>query len=83
MPVITTHELKAVKNRFFHSFISLFFNDKTNKVDITGYLVMKGLNNKVTDSIKYDLIFENQYNGNQIIKNMNRYIDKARCNAPR
>ena len=39
---------------------ALLFNEKTNKIDITGYLVMKGLNNKVTVNIKYDLIFEYQ-----------------------
>ena len=75
--IVTVEDKEYTKKdgRFYLD--ALLFNEKTNKIDITGYLVMKGLNNKVTDNIKYDLIFENQYNGNQFIKSLNRLTENV------
>ena len=57
--------------------------DKENKlIDFTGYLVIKGINNSFSDEIKYDIIFENQYNGETIVKSLSRLTDNVPFDIP-
>lgn len=61
---------------------TLKFNEENQKIDITGYLIMKGLNNKITDNIKYDIMFVNQYNSNTIIKSLSRLKENVPFDIP-
>lgn len=65
---------KAAASMFYLS--NLTYNTTTKKVDFTGYLTIKGMNNTASTNITYDIIFENQNNGNTIIKPLSRLASK-------
>lgn len=69
---ITVEEKKytAAASMFYLS--NLTYNEATKKVDFTGYLTIKGMNNTAATNIAYDIILENQNNGNTIIKPLSR-----------
>lgn len=54
----------------------LSYNEDNSKVNFIGYLAIKNMNSKKTDSIEYDIIFENQYNGSAITMSLSRLLDK-------
>lgn len=71
--VTITVETKVYTNKNGMFYLNnLTYNDVTKKVDFTGYLVIKGINNTTSTDISYDIIFENQYNGNTIVKSLSR-----------
>ncbi len=61
---------------------NLTYNEATKKVDFTGYLAIKGMNNTVNTNITYDIIFENQNGGNTIIKPLSRLTSNVPFAVP-
>jgi|GEM_PF-2915358 len=71
---------KTAASMFYLS--NLTYNTNTKKVDFTGYLTIKGMNNTAATDITYDIIFENQNNGNTIIKPLSRLTSNVPFAVP-
>lgn len=78
----------TVEEKIYNAAASLFYlsnltyNTDTKKVDFTGYLTIKGMNNTASTNIAYDIIFENQNNGNTIIKPLSRLTSNVPFAVP-
>jgi len=51
------------------------YNDKTNLLEVSGYLAITGINN--TGTITYDLIFKDKNNNKEYVENLNQYISST------
>ncbi len=69
------------KQSIFH-LENLDYNKDTKKLDFTGFLIIKGMHNLVETDIKYNIIFENQFNGTEIIMPLERLTKNMPFNAP-
>ncbi|MEG2378738.1 MAG: DUF5011 domain-containing protein [Bacilli bacterium] len=79
---VTVEEKKFIsKDSIFH-LENLTFNDKTSKLDFTGFLIIKGMSNLVSTDIKYNIIFINQLNGKEEIKPLDRLTSGFPFEAP-
>ena len=78
----------TVEDKIYRTAASMFYlsnltyNTNTKKVDFTGYLTIKGMNNTAATNIAYDIIFENQNNGNTIIKPLSRLTSNVPFAVP-
>lgn len=69
---VTVEDRDFIKKESIFHLEKILYNEETSKVDLTGFLIVKDINNTLDTDISYSLIFENQYNGNTIIKNLSR-----------
>lgn len=79
--LIVEEKVYQAKQSIFH-LESLDYNKDTKKLDFKGFIVIKGMNNLKETEISYDIIFENQYNGNLTIMPLDRLIDNQPFTAP-
>ncbi len=79
---ITVEEKKYTSATGMFYLSNLTYNENTTKIDFTGYLVIKGMNNTVSTDISYDIIFENQNNGNTTIKSLSRLTSNVPFAVP-
>ena len=73
-------EYLAKENVFYLH--ELLYNEDSKKVSFIGFLIIKGMDNKIDTNIKYSIIFENQYTGTTIIQNLSRLLEKQPFTAP-
>lgn len=69
---VTVEERDFINKESIFHLEEILYNEETSKVDLTGFLIVKDINNTLDTNISYSLIFENQYNGNTITKNLSR-----------
>ncbi|MDD3392448.1 MAG: DUF5011 domain-containing protein [Bacilli bacterium] len=56
-------------------FSSLNYNDTSQKLEVSGYLAIVGMNNTTNENIVYDFILVDNYSGEEIIFSLNRWLD--------
>lgn len=71
---ITVEERNYITKKGEFYFESMDFNQTTNKLDVSGYLAITGINNTKETNISYDLIIKNNFNNHEIIKSLDRWI---------
>lgn len=69
---VTVEEREFLSKDSIFKLDKLLYNEETKKVDFTGFLIIKDIKNTLDTPISYSIIFENQYNGKTIIKNLAR-----------
>ena len=79
---VTVEEKKFIMRDNIFNLYSLEYNKDTKKLDISGFLIIKGMHNTLTTSIKYDIIFVNQFDGNEIVMPLSRFTSGMPYDAP-
>lgn len=79
---ITVEEKLYIEKESIFHLEKLLYNEETKKVDFTGFLIIKGMNNTKDIDINYSFILKNQYNGNTIIKSLKRLEENYPFSAP-
>lgn len=71
---VTVEEINYINKNGDFYFEKMEFNKTTNKLDVAGYLAIKGINNTKNDNIKYDFIIKDNFNNKEIIKPLERWL---------
>lgn len=79
---VTVEEKKFIAKENIFQLENLSYNKDTKKLDILGFLIIKGMNNLVSTNITYDIIFENQFDGNETIMPLSRLLKDMPYQAP-
>lgn len=72
----TTVETRVERDGEFY-LDGLNYNNDNKKIEISGYLIIKGVNNKVTDDIKYELVLKDKNSDKKYYFDINRWIEKT------
>ncbi|MDD2378217.1 MAG: DUF5011 domain-containing protein, partial [Bacilli bacterium] len=71
---ITVEEINYIKKTGDFYFEKMDYNKTTDKLDVAGYLAIKGINNTKNDNIKYDLIIKSNTDNTEVVKSLERWL---------
>ncbi len=72
---VIVENIKYIEKEGEFYFESMQYNKTTDRLEVAGYLAIKGMNNTASDNIKYDLIFKNNFDNTEIVKPLERWLE--------
>lgn len=79
---VTVEEIKYTDKQGVFYLNGMTYNETTKKLNFSGFLTIKGINNVKTSNTKFDLILINQNTKEETIISLDRWLDKVPFTAP-